>query len=266
MILQIDGIQAHVETLGARGSQLLLLHGWGPSSVSLEKHLLPLGHALKHGHHITMVDFPGHGSSGQPPGSWGVPQYAQWLLRLMDELALRRIDIIAHSFGGRVALYLAAKHPERVMRMVLTGCAGIRPKRGLQGRLRGTLFKVGKGAADALARVPAFKPNMEKMKDALRKETASADYLATPEAHRGSFSRIVTDNLRPLLSLIDQPTLLVWGEDDTATPLWMGRVMQRELKQATLLIYEKDDHFAYLNQLARFANAADAFLERGQQT
>ncbi len=68
-------------------------------------------------------------------------------------------------------------------------------------------------------------------------------------------------DLRPLLKDIQQETLLVWGEKDSATPLWMGKAMARELPRARLLVYEADDHFAYFNQVARFANAVDAFLE-----
>lgn len=264
MILQVDGVKAHAVRLG-EGEPLLLLHGWGPTSVSLDKHMMPLAHLLKDRYSLSMLDFPGHGESGPPSGIWGVPEYAAWTLKVMDELALRKTAILAHSFGGRVALWLAAHHPERVSRLILTGCAGIKPKKTIKGRLRASLFKLGRGGLLALRLIPGLKDKADKSLAALRTEFSSADYLATPEHLRGSFSRIVRQDLRPLLPKIGQPALLVWGSKDSASPLWMGQLMEKQMPDACLLVYEEDDHFAYMNQLARFATAVDVFMEGGRR-
>ncbi len=260
MILQVDGIDARVEQLGA-GEQVLLLHGWGPGVVSLEEHLLPLGHTLKRRYEVSMLEFPGHGDTPAQQGAWGVPDYAGWTLHAMDLLGLRRPHIVAHSFGGRVALWLAANHPDRVGRLVITGGAGLRPKRTLQGVARKYLYQTGRVLIRLAGRVPSLKERSGCWQSALRDAFSSADYLATPEGLRASFSRIVAEDLRPLLPRIAHKTLLVWGEKDTATPLWMGQAMAREMPDARLLVYQADDHFAYKHQTARFATAVDAFLE-----
>lgn len=265
MILQSKGVTSHVERLGA-GEQVLLLHGWGPSSVTLEKHLLPLGRSLQKNHEVTMLEFPGHGSSGMPGDQWGVEQYAEWTLSLMDQLAMRQPVIIAHSFGGRVALWLAARHPERVKVLVLTGCAGLRSKPGIQSTVRSYLFKFGRLGLDAMALVPKLKSKRQAWLDALRREFSSDDYMATPALLRGSFSRIVRQDLRPLLKDIPHQTLLVWGEEDSATPLWMGKVMKKGLQNARLLVYQGDDHWAYNNQLPRYVTACESFLEEVDAT
>jgi pimeloyl-ACP methyl ester carboxylesterase len=263
MILQVDGVKAHVVCLG-KGEPLLLLHGWGPASVSLEQHFLPLAHILKDRYSLTLIDFPGHGESGAPSGNWGVAEYSAWTLKVMDELALRKTAILAHSFGGRVALWLAVHHPERVSRLILTGCAGIKPKKTIKGRLRTLLFRLGRGGLEAFRLIPGLRVKADRVLAALRAEFSSGDYLATPENLRGSFSRIVRQDLRPLLPKIAQPTLLVWGEKDRASPLWMGRMMESLMPDARLLVYEEDDHFAYMNQIARFATAADVFMGGGK--
>lgn len=260
MNLQVDGIITHIECVG-EGRPLLLLHGWGPSSVTLDKHLLPLARQLQGQYEVTMLEFPGHGTSGTPRDEFGVTEYAEWTLKAMDQLALKNPVIVAHSFGGRVALYLAAHHPDRVSALVLTGCAGLRPKKTLKGWVRTRIFQAGRLGVQALGLIPALKYKSEDWLAALRLAFSSQDYLATPEALRGSFSKIVRQDLRTLLKDIQQETLLVWGEKDSATPLWMGKAMARELPRARLLVYEADDHFAYFNQVARFANAVDAFLE-----
>lgn len=99
----------------------------------------------------------------------------------------------------------------------------------------------------------------------LREDFSSRDYLATPLKLRGSFSRIVRQDLRPLLPKVLQPTLLVWGEKDSATPLWMAQVMHKELPDNRLLVYEADDHWAYHHQQERFATAAGLVLEEVSQ-
>lgn len=260
MKIQVDGISAHVQRLGA-GRQVLLLHGWGPGSVNLTAHLLPLAQALKDSFEVTCLDFPGHGQSGMPGEGWGVADYAAWTLQVMDQLALNQPVIIAHSFGARIALYLAAKYPHRVASLVLTGAAGLRGKTSPKAFIRGRLFKLGRGSLQLLSLIPPLKEPSQKWLRGLRAEFSSRDYLATPEALRASFSKVVGQDLRPLLGEVQQQTLLVFGEKDSATPLWMGKALEKELPSARLLVYEADDHFAYKNQLPRFVTAITCFLE-----
>lgn len=259
MMFQIEGREVHAERLG-EGPQVLLLHGWGPGSVSLEKQLMPIAARLKNRFEVHMLDFPGHGQSDQP-GDWGIPDYAEWTLKVMGELGLAKPHLIAHSFGGRVALYLAAHYPERVQSLILTGCAGLRPRKTPGSRAKSLVFRLGRAGLSALKFIPAARERGAAWLRALRNAFSSADYLATPESLRGSFSRVVREDLRPLLPKISQRTLLVWGDRDTSTPLWMGEAMRREIPDARLLVYEADDHFAYLNQPARFVTAVEAFLE-----
>ena len=77
---------------------------------------------------------------------------------------------------------------------------------------------------------------------------------------RGVLVASVEDDLRPLLKDIATETLLVWGERDTATPLWMGRVMEEELPDAALVVLPKEDHFAYFHLSIQFCRIVDAFL------
>lgn len=261
MKLNVGGLEAHAERLGEGGEALLLLHGWGPRSVSLEKNLLPLAQRLKGQYRVCALDFPGHGETPAQGEDWGVPEYAQWTLQAMDALGIHQTTLIAHSFGGRVALYLAAHHPERVKKLILTGCAGLREKPGPRSQLRAIGFKAGRVALELTGRIPPLKAWAGTTLGMLREAMSSADYLLTPENLRGSFSKIVRQDLRPLLPGIGHQTLLVWGDKDRATPLWMGKAMAQAMPNATLLVYEGDDHWAYQNQLARFVNAVEAFLE-----
>ena len=94
----------------------------------------------------------------------------------------------------------------------------------------------------------------------LRKKYGSADYNALDAEMRKTFVKVISEDLAPLLEKIQSSTLLIWGEKDQDTPLWMGQKMEKEIRDAGLVIFEGDDHFAYLRQWPRFVNVIRAFL------
>jgi len=75
-----------------------------------------------------------------------------------------------------------------------------------------------------------------------------------------TFVKVINQDLTPLLPDIQASTLLIWGEKDTETPLWMGQKMEQDIPDAGLVIFENDDHFAYLHQWQRFVTVVRAFL------
>nr|MDD6336173.1 alpha/beta hydrolase [bacterium] len=245
-----------------QGRPVLLLHGWGGNADSMQ----PVTQTVADAGMMAIVpDFPGHGRTPPPDTAWGVEEFAGQMLALLDSLGVERCDIIAHSFGGRVALVLAAHHPERVGRMVLTGCAGIRPRRGLIKRLKVLAYKCGK----KLASRPAAAKICAKMGIdlAVRMERAgSADYRAIRDkTMRQTFVRVVGEDLSPLLPLIQAPTIAIWGDRDDATPLWMGCRMARRMQDCALIPFEGEGHFAYLTQSQRFNRIALYFLLDGRR-
>ena len=94
----------------------------------------------------------------------------------------------------------------------------------------------------------------------LRDRHSSPDYLEADEDMKETFVRIVSQDLRPLLGQVVQPTLLVWGDRDDATPLWMGQEMERGIRDAALVVFEGRGHFAYLEEAGRFAAIVKALI------
>ena len=254
--MQANGAQVHVEQWGEQGTPVLLLHGWG-CAIS---HFEPIINDLKKDHRVTALDFPGHGQSGRPPEPWGVPEYAECVKAVMGQMHLEKCDLIAHSFGGRVALWLAANEPHMVNRMILTGCAGLRSEPTEEQKKRSAVFQKKKKLLQGLAKAPVVGFAAENLLEKLRKKYGSADYNALDAEMRKTFVKVISQDLRPLLPKIQASTLLVWGENDSATPLWMGQVMEKEIPDAGLVIFENDDHFAYLHEWPRFLAVARAFL------
>ena len=255
MQLTAKGVNIYYEQSGA-GKDVLLLHGWGCST----KHFEQIASDLSKDHRVTVIDFPAHGQSGRPPEPWGVKEFAACVKDLMGQLGIAPCDIIAHSFGGRVALYLAANEPQVVNRLVLTGCAGLKKPQTEEQKKRSEAYQKKKKTLQGLAKLPLVGGIAEKSLKALQWKYGSADYNALDDEMKKTFVKVISEDLRPLLPKINASTLLIWGENDQDTPLWMGQAMEQEIPDAGLVIFENDDHFAYLRQWPRFVTVVRAFL------
>lgn len=256
MQIAVNGVTIYYEQHGDIGPQVLLLHGWG-CDTSL---FAPITLALSRQMRATVIDFPAHGKSTRPPEPWGVPEFAELTRQLILRLGLAPCHLIAHSFGGRVALYIASHWPELVGRMMITGGAGIRKPASQQSAKRSQHYKRLKTGCEWLAKTHLFGDLPEHLAQKLRQRFGSADYNALDEEMRKTFVKVINLDLRPLLPQVQAPTLLVWGSNDTETPLWMGEVMAHEIPDAGLVVFENGTHYAYLEQWQRFVTIAQHFL------
>lgn len=237
---------AYIEA--GQGEPMVLLHGWGQNKEMMS---LILEH-FKDRYHVYSLDFPGHGESGLPPVAWGVIEYEQFLEDFMQQLHLDGPVIIGHSFGCRVAIRYAALHHD-VKKMCLTGAAGIKPKHGADFYIRTYAYKAGKWFLKVTG-------NTKKLQQ-LQANAGSEDYRNAKGIMKPTFVKVVNDDVTPVLKDVLCPVLLVWGNLDTAAPLWMGQEMEKKIPDAGLAIFEGDDHWAYWHQPDRFNAVLDIFLK-----
>ena len=160
-----------------------------------------------------------------------------------------------------MALYLAANEPQLVNRLVLTGCAGLRKPQTEEQKKKSERYQRLKKLYLGLEKVKPLQSIAENGLKFLQQKYGSADYNALSDEMKKTFVKVVNEDLAPLLPRIQASTLLVWGEKDDATPLWMGQKMEKEIPDAGLVIFENDDHFAYLRQWPRFVTVVRAFLK-----
>jgi pimeloyl-ACP methyl ester carboxylesterase len=242
---------AHALVQG-EGPPLLLLHGWGASSELFAPVLSPLLQART----VVVPDLPGFGKTPAPPGPWSAHDYARWVVALLDRLELERCDVIGHSNGGRIAIVLAAEHPERVGKVVLVDSAGIRQRQRLHHRLRVRTYKMLR-AAEGSSLLPQ---SIRRRARARADSRGSPDYRAASGVMRGTLVRLVNEDLAPLLPRIAAPVLLIWGDRDDDTPLEDARVMERLIPDAGLVVLKGAGHFSYLEQTHAFSRIVDVFL------
>lgn len=229
---------------------VLVLHGWGASLDAIGSVIAGLGRSVE----MIAVDLPGFGASEPPREPWTVGRYAAFLLEFASALQLERFSVLAHSFGARIAIVLADEHPEKVERLLLTGAAGIRPRRKPSYYARVALAKVGRAAAAVGG------SRGRRLQAVLRRRIASADWLAASEAMRETFRLVIAEDLTARLPRIRVPTLLVWGDHDADTPLWMGERMERLIPDAGLVVLHGAGHYAYAERAGEFNRVAEHFL------
>lgn len=256
MELTANDAKIYYEQHGEGLHNILLLHGWGCSVKLWESVTAELS---KHAR-VTVIDFPGHGKSSRPPVPWGAEEYAAAVAELIEQLGIQGCDIIGHSHGGRTAICLAATRPELVGKLVLVGAAGLRAEPTEAQKKRSDTYKRLRGLSDALDKVRILGPLPEKMRESLRQKYGSADYNALDEEMRQTFVKVVGFNAEPLLPSIKASTLLIWGDADTETPLWMGQKMESLIPDAGLVVLQGGTHYAYLEKLADFLRIVQYFL------
>ena len=264
MQLELCGAKVHIQESGCGQRSALLLHGWGCSAQMMSA----AAEALSAGMHVVAIDFPGHGQNGKsapPPEPWGVPEYMDMVAQLIRRLDLAPCDIVAHSFGGRVAILLAATYPELVGRMVITGGAGVKKPQTGKATMKQRVYKGLRGAMNLAERTRLFGSLPERGREALVQKFGSPDYRALSPEMRKTFVKVISQDLTEELPKIQASTLLFWGAQDTETPLWMAKVMEEKIPDAGLVVEEGTGHFAYLERSAVFTRVLRSFLLEGRE-
>jgi pimeloyl-ACP methyl ester carboxylesterase len=254
--ITVDGLKTCYLTTGS-GSDVCLLHGWGCDHHiwnGVQEH-------LQEGFRVTSIDFPGFGLSDEPPVEWGVGEYTAWFEKFIALLGITNPILIGHSFGGRVSLLMASRG--ETGKIILIDSAGIKPRRSLEYYLKVYSFKAMKHLAPLLLGEQRAALLIERRRAA----SGSSDYNAASGVMRRSLVKTVNEDLRGVMSRIEVPTLLIWGSEDRATPLRDGRLMEKKIKDAGLVVFEGAGHYSFLEQSARFAAIVDNFLaeERNKQ-
>jgi len=235
---------------GAPGDlPIVILHGWGAHIEAVG----PILAALDGAADVIALDLPGFGESDPPPEAWDVDCYARFMIHFLDEMGVDRAHLVGHSHGGRVSIALAADEPQRVGRLLLIDSAGIPPKRGWRYRRRVAVAKVGR----AVGKLGA--PGRQ-LQERMRARVASRDYLEASEAMRGTFRAVIAADLTGRMPRIRASTLLVWGDRDDDTPLWMGRRMEELIPDAGLVVLEGAGHYSYADAPGQFGAVARQFL------
>lgn len=236
MMINIDGLNIEYTEEGS-GIPVLLLHGWG-SSFDVYKGIIA---ALKDRCRLVALNFPGCGNSDTMSEPWNIDDYCNLVLKFMKELDLNNPVMIGHSHGGRVILKLAADGLVNPTKIVLLDSAGLIPKKTFKQKFRAKSFKTIK----TVLTLPVIKNYSEDLLQKARHHYGSADYNAAPEVLRKTLVSLVNTDLRDIIGNIKCPTLLIWGDMDTATPLSDAKIIESIIPDAGLCVLEGCGHYSF---------------------
>ncbi len=218
---------------------MVLLHGYLSSK---EAFAAQVEYFSKY-YRVTAIDFLGFGHSAPLKEPFSVADYAAWTKEVLALLGVQKPHVIAHSFGCRVAVKLAATEENAFDKILLTGAAGIVGKRGVSYR-----FKV-----KAYRAVKKFAPRFAE------RHFGSAEYRTLSPVMKESYKKIVNEDLRADAAKIKNPVLLVEGERDTTTPMEEAEIYLRSLRNGRLRTMP-GGHFAFVENPLRFNLIAEEFF------
>jgi pimeloyl-ACP methyl ester carboxylesterase len=215
--------------------ELVWAHGWGHSHASL----LPLAEAMRPRADSLLVDLPGFGASPLPPGPWGTEDYADAMAEWLAGLPARNRIWVGHSFGCRVGVQLAARHPEAVSALVLIAAAGLPPQRSLATRLRRLPRRL---AFRAMRAVTPEGP----ARDQLRERFGSSDYRNAGEM-RPVLVKAVNEDLSEPARRIRIPVVLIHGDGDTESPPEIAERFHALIPGSRLHLLRGFDHLSIIS-------------------
>lgn len=251
MIVNIKGMDINYIAEG-EGSPIIILHGWGCNVDTVR----PIINILNDKYKVYALDLPGFGKSSQPEDVIGSFEYAEIVREFLKINGIEKAVFIGHSLGGKLSIILGSKYPELIEKIVLIDSAGLIPKRGLKYYFKVYSFKSLRWAYKNLF----FWHNNQERLERFYKKFGSDDYRDSSGIMRKILVKVVNENLKPLLKDIKAPTLIIWGDKDEDTPLYMGKTMEQEIKDSGLVVFEGAGHYSYLDDYNKFVAVIKAFL------
>lgn len=232
--VSINGLETNFKIAGF-GPAILILHGWGASSDAWIEVIRGLAGA---GFCVICPDFPGFGKSSTPMEPWSVADYASWLLDFAEEESLDEFHLIAHSFGGRVGIKLAAGYPEKIDRLIFCAPAGIKMKLGWKSSAVYWTAKIGNQIIELFF--------LKRFKNDIRNFFCSffpdKDYAKADGVMKETLKKVIEEDLTQELGKIKSETLLIWGKKDKMIPVKYADIFEEKIRNLDLEILSDAGH------------------------
>jgi len=229
MYIQIHNRKIHYKKIGS-GKPILFVHGWGGTLYSLHK----LACLASKKYTSYLIDLPGFGKSDNPPEHWGVEGYAELIKIFIEKVISSKTHYVGHSFGGEIGIYLAAHFPNNICTLTLCNSSFKRQN------------KVSK-VAQMLKWIPKEKnilirmmyPYIKKLYYTIIKK--QSDLIKYPHLEK-NFRKIVAQDLTTDTNKIHHPTLILWGELDTYTPVIWAYELEKNISKSILHVFPEVGH------------------------
>lgn len=251
MHITVSDLQVAYDDQGI-GKVLVLLHGWGTDRQNYSE----LTDALRHQYRVIALDLPGFGESSMPPGDWKVDNYVNLVANFLNKLDISDpYALIVHSFGGRIAIKGLSNGLLRADKLVLIDVAGIAHDKSLRNRSYALVAKIGK----PIMRLPGLRNKYQIARRKLHEQAGSTDYAKAGEMTQ-IFLNTIQEDLSGDARSLKLPTLIIWGSEDTETPLSDARFFHSVISGSILKIVQGAGHFVHNEQPKKVTRFIQDFL------
>lgn len=252
MQVKIKDWNIYYETVG-EGNPVILLHGWLANIDTMR----PIATSLSKNFKVYLVDIVGFGKSDLPDCPLNTNDFGDFLEEFINKLEIKNPILIGHSNGGRMIINSVGREIVKPRKVVLIDSAGLVPKRKPKYYIKVGIFKLGKAFLNKLPDVNVIK----KFKEKLFNNVGSSDYKASAPVLRETMKIILNEDMSEMLPNIKVPTLLIWGSNDTATPISDAKKMESLIPDAGLVEYKGSGHFSYLENIQNCNVVLNEFLK-----
>ena len=251
--VEVQGIKISYSDSGT-GKDILILHGWGSSYDSwleVQKDL------ASRGFRVIVPDLPGFGRSDEPSSQWGLEDYSEFVHEFARMTGIKnKFTLAGHSFGGRVAIDYSVRYSEDLEFLVLIAAAGVMRHKKIKTQILLVFTKMG-NAVFSLPVLSFMKPFVEKV---WYKFSGEKDYWQASDTMRTVMQRVLDEELGSRLPKILLPTLILWGQKDTATPLSDGIIIHQNVPTSYLHVFKDMPHALNLKDPHGVAEKIAEFL------
>ena len=253
MIININDYNINYIDEGS-GDAVLLLHGWG-SNIKSFAALISL---LKTKYRVLAIDYPGFGESDKLKTSFCVDDYCDIVVEFLKKLNIEKVILVGHSYGGRIILKLNNRKdlPFVIEKNVLIDAAGIIDKKDIVVKIKIVIYKLFKKIFISL---PISSEKKDELVMKLRKKLGSSDYGTASKVMQETLVKSVNEDLTYCLDNMKE-SLIIWGDRDIATPMWMAKMMEEKIKNSGLVIL-KGGHFSYIDDPNTFSRVIISYFK-----
>lgn len=236
MYININNINLYYEKHGNKKQEIVILPGWGDNRKTFDY----LINYLKDFFTIYIIDYPGFGNSSFPDKDLTIYEYANLIINFITKLKIKNPIIFAHSFGGRIISLIT--NQIKIKKLLLIDVAGIN-KFNLKLKIKTIIYKLLK-----LLKYLLPKKIKKRYEIYLFNKFSSSDYKELKNNIKKTFQNIIKVNLKNNYKNIKQETLILWGTLDNITPLENGILLNKIIKNSTLIKINNCYHFPYLEK------------------
>jgi 2-hydroxy-6-oxonona-2,4-dienedioate hydrolase len=254
---KIGDVTTRIFTAGTEGRPVMFVHGFGAKADRWKLNMDPIAAA---GFRAYAFDLPGHGfasKSDNAPST--VPEYSDFLGKVMDHLEVSNAVLVGTSLGGAVVASFAAQHPDRVEALVFVGSMGLVPiGEEIRSRIRAGSANQTLEAMQAKFKniiADQSKVTVEMVEEEFHTNNSPGAAAALIKVGRYIGEKLDDDVVGQKIASLNKPTLLVWGDEDKVVPLAFGRAAREILPNSRLCILEGTSHTPYYERFSEF-NAA----------